>query len=326
MIVVNTQQGSAEWHRLRCGVVTASDAAKIVQPGAASRPPRWFALTDAGLVARLRGSVQMAVQATLAAPWRESGDARDPRLDRGAAFRPGGLSIDERQIPGGISGTLLTMIERGHVVEVDPPPDAEPVQAPLRVSSQRDGYLYRLLAEELLQRPVDPFMGNYWTERGHEGEGPAAETFELITGMRPQAVGFIFRDETRTVGCSPDWGIFEGDALAATAEVKNFAEDRHVAVLLSGEMPRENVPQVQFQTWVTGCPAWFLSACPPEPDGVVRLPPLIERVDPDPRWHDAFDEHVPALVEELIEKRARLLELGAVPAQKSEAATEEIQP
>ena len=73
-------------------------------------------------------------------------------------------------------------------------------------------------------------------------------------------------------------------------------------------------------------PAWFVSACPPEPVGIVRLPPLIGRVDPDPRWHAAFDEHVPPLVEELIEKRARLLELGAVPAQKSEAATEEIQP
>jgi len=298
LIIVNTQQGSAEWHRLRCGVVTASDARRIVQPGTAPRRPRHFALTDAGLVARLRGSVQMIIQSELA-------DVLDGRHACS--------SLDERHIHGGISPSLLKMVERGYVVEVDAPADAEPVQAPLRPSSQRDGYMHRLLAEWVLGRTVDPFMGSYWTERGHAGEAPAAALFEEITGMHPRPVGFVFRDESRSCGCSPDWGIFEDDELVATAEVKTLAEDSHVGALLSGEIPPEHMPQLQFQSWTAGVPGWFVASCPPEDDGVVRFPPLILRVDPDPRWHGAFDELVPQFVDEMFDKRERLIDLGAVP-------------
>lgn len=315
MIIVNAIQGSAEWWAARYGIPTASGAKHIIQPGAAPRAPRWFEMTAEALCASFRGTVQRELRVAFS--------RCSPR--------------DERDIPGGVSSTLKMMIERGQVREVDPPADAEPIQSALKLSAQRQGYMHRLLAEWRLQRPVDPFQGSHWTERGHDGEAPAAEAFEDITGLVPTAVGFIYKDESRLVGCSPDWVVYGheehcsafrrpgsdrpegfepcdcGGVIVATAEVKTLAEDNHVGVLLSGEMPAEHMPQVQFQSWVTGVPGYFLCGCPPEEDGVVPFPPLLLKVEPDPRWHAAFDEHVPKFIDEMVAARAKLIELGVEP-------------
>jgi hypothetical protein len=233
MIIVNAIQGSAEWWAARYGVVTASGAGKIIQPGAPPRAPRWFAMTDSGAAATFRGSVQISVQKALTTLEEQ--------------FGPG---VDERAIPGGVSPTLRAMIERGQVVEVDPPADVEPIQEPLRLSAQRERYMHLLLAEWRLQRPVSPFQGNYWTERGHEGEAPAADAFYDITGMIPSAVGFIYKDDTRLVGCSPDWVVYDssGEEIIAAIPVLGDGRARLLPVRLpAGARRRRAVPAAAAQ-------------------------------------------------------------------------------
>jgi hypothetical protein len=174
--------------------------------------------------------------------------------------------------------------------------------AKLALSSQRHDYLYGLVAEWATGEPVDDFMGTYWTDRGQELEPEARDFYEFETGRTTQAVGFVYRDEARMVGCSPDWLVGD-DGLG---ELKCPKAGTHIKHLLGGEVPKGYVPQTQFALWVTGR-AWidFMSYHP-------NLPPFIARVEPDEKWQAALDEHMPTFVGELLEARERLSALGLV--------------
>ena len=82
--------------------------------------------------------------------------------------------------------------------------------------------------------------------------------------------------------------------------------------LAGGVCPKKYVPQVQGQIWVTGA-LWgdFMSYHP-------GLPPFLKRVEPDPKYQKALDEHMPTFIAELLAGRDRLRELGVVPASEVE--------
>ena len=73
-----------------------------------------------------------------------------------------------------------------------------------KLSAARDGYMAELLAEWALGQPVSEFMGTDWTERGHMLEDAAREYYGVIRDVEPRTVGFLYRDESRTCGASPD--------------------------------------------------------------------------------------------------------------------------
>ena len=58
--------------------------------------------------------------------------------------------------------------------------------------------------------------------------------------------------------------------------------------LAGGVCPKKYVPQVQGEIWVTGA-LWgdFMSYHP-------GLPPFLIRVEPDPKYQSALDEHMPS--------------------------------
>lgn len=162
----------------------------------------------------------------------------------------------------------------------------------LKLSGQRESLINTLVAERLLGEPVQEFAGTYWTERGHQLEQEAGDYFAFQTGHDPRAVGFVFRDESRTTGCSPDWMIPDGDNWLAGVEVKCPAAHTHVGYLRAGEAVRYS-PQVQYSLWVTGLPAWyFLSYFP-------GLPPVLQRIEPDSEWQAALNATVPVLLDEV---------------------------
>ena len=72
-------------------------------------------------------------------------------------------------------------------------------------------------------------------------------------------------------------------------------------------LPTDYKAQVQGQLWVTGR-AWadFMSYCP-------ELPPFLIRVEPDPKFQAALDDHMPVFHAELMAGRARLLDKGVTP-------------
>ena len=163
----------------------------------------------------------------------------------------------------------------------------------LMMSGQRDTVINTLVAEALLHEPVDDFLGTIWTERGKDLEPEALAYFELQTGYHAEKVGFIFKDDTRRCGCSPDGVILDiHRSLIAGLEIKCPKASTHVGYLRAGEATKY-WPQTQFSLWVTGLPAWYFMSYYP------GIRPLLTRIEPIDEWQDAFDKYVPEVLKEV---------------------------
>ena len=169
-----------------------------------------------------------------------------------------------------------------------------------KLSKSREAYWGDLLGESVTGEPHDDLPSLYFVERGEALEPSARKHYAFQRDVDPVKVGFVFRDEGRMVGCSPD-GVVGDDGLL---ELKCPKTGNHISWLARGVVPREHVSQLQGQLWVTGR-AWvdFMSYHP-------GLPPLIVRVEPDPAYQAALDEHIPTFCDELLEGRAYLRSLG----------------
>lgn len=162
-----------------------------------------------------------------------------------------------------------------------------------KISSQRSGILHELVAEKLTGEPAEDFAGTYWTDRGEALEAEAVAYFELQTGLKHSPVGFVFRDESKTTGCSPDGLILDDDgAPIAGLELKCPKSKTHVGYMLADDKD-PYIQQIQFSLWVTGLQSWyFLSYYP-------GLDPVLRCYTQDGKWQAAFSEHVPTFIAEL---------------------------
>ena len=198
-----------------------------------------------------------------------------------------------------------------------------------KLSAQRDAYQAELLSEWVFGEPAKDF-DTTWTERGKVLEPDARRYYSFHTDTEARTVGFCVMSEgemlerrpggsgfdpipagggpfsTPAVGASPD-GLVGDDGLL---ELKCPREDTHMLYLARGVLPSEYRAQVQGQLWVTGR-AWadFMSYCP-------ELPPFLIRVEPDPKFQAALDDHMPVFHAELMAGRQRLIEKGVTPWQK----------
>lgn len=134
--------------------------------------------------------------------------------------------------------------------------------AKLDRSTQATGYRYRLLAEFITGKPHKGYT-NDTIERGKVVESEARTYFECLTDKTLSQVGFIYGDESRLFGCSPD-GVEESNGeIVGGCEIKCPEQQTQVAYLLNGGLPREYVLQVQGNMLVTGLRQWdFLSYHP----------------------------------------------------------------
>jgi len=172
------------------------------------------------------------------------------------------------------------------------------------LSKQREGYLCELLAEWALGVREESFLGTHWTERGLAYEQEALDAIALVLETEPpRPMGFVYRDESRAIGCSPDALIGEDGGL----ELKCPMAKTHLEYLFSGGVPSDYWMQVQGSLWITGRQWWVFESYHP------ALPPHIARVQPDPHLHAALDEHVPAFVAELEARKQALIERGFRP-------------
>lgn len=172
----------------------------------------------------------------------------------------------------------------------------------IQPSTQRGAYLNALLAEWATGESASNFQGNRDTERGNELEPEARAYFEFTTGLEARKVGFVFRDEGRMSGCSPDGLVGDNSGY----ETKCPRPGTHVGYLLAGKVPTTYLAQIQFSMWICGATSWwFQSYCP-------GLPALLVKVDRDSAWMVALDKEIPKFVNDLLTGRARLKELGVV--------------
>jgi|SRR5690625_5112189 len=129
-----------------------------------------------------------------------------------------------------------------------------------------------------------------WTEehyesdamlRGHLDEPIARDTYQKHTGNTVRETGFVTRTiDGHTLGYSPD-GMVGEDGLI---EIKSRSPKKHLATILSGEVPPENMAQVQCGIFVSGR-EWcdYVSFCG-------GMPMWAKRVHPDVRWQSAIIE------------------------------------
>lgn len=100
----------------------------------------------------------------------------------------------------------------------------------LELSSQAKPYAYRLIAETLLNRPMDSLENLEWVTRGKELEPHAVKVYEATEEVETRPVGFITTDDGR-VGASPDRLIVGKNA---GLEIKCPSPQMHIQYMLEG--------------------------------------------------------------------------------------------
>lgn len=117
--------------------------------------------------------------------------------------------------------------------------------AKCELSKQSRQYMFRLVAEAVLHRPIEETIATEWIARGKDLERDAVRLYEIESAVRTLPIGFILTDD-RKVGCSPD-RLIQG--LHAAVEIKCASPHVHLQYLMDG-FGDDYKPQVQGQLWV----------------------------------------------------------------------------
>ena len=100
----------------------------------------------------------------------------------------------------------------------------------MKLSSQAQGYLCRLLGEWLTGEQVENFASP-WMDRGTELEDSAILAYEMLTDTETSPGGFVTTDDG-LIGCSPDRLIGDDGDL----EIKCPLIHTHIETLLGTEI------------------------------------------------------------------------------------------
>lgn len=184
------------------------------------------------------------------------------------------------------------------------------IVTPKRLTMGRgaDTYLLELLAEWVTGHELEPWVSP-WAERGLRLEPEARRFLAFELGREIEEVGFIYRDEERLTGCSPDGLIMDADGEPAEgAEIKCPAAKTHIGNMLDpDEFVQEYRLQVQGGLWVTGLPRWTICSYFP------GLPPVLVRVEPEDEVQAALDQNMGEFLARLRALRTKLMEMGVEP-------------
>lgn len=135
-----------------------------------------------------------------------------------------------------------------------------------KVSAQAEKYMYELLAERIMQRPVVQYVST-WMDKGMQSEEEAVKYYEAQRDLDTVKIGFCTND-AETIGASPDRFVGDNGLL----EIKCPRESTHCAYLMKSSVDAEYYPQCQGQLWV--CEReWndIMSYCPGMPEALIRV-------------------------------------------------------
>ena len=163
-------------------------------------------------------------------------------------------------------------------------------------SKQADKYVIKLISERLTGE-VDDDYTNAYMERGREMEAEARDWYRMTHSEAVRQVGFVFRDESRLVGCSPD-GLMEDRGF----ETKCVIGSTMVSYLLGDEQSivNEYKQQVQGGMWITGFDYWELLIYHPSFD------PLLITVKRDDYYCRKIEMAVARTLKDMNDKIKRL--------------------
>ena len=142
-------------------------------------------------------------------------------------------------------------------------------------SAARAKYRNELIAERLTGTPVIAYV-NESMRWGTQNEPAARLAYESKTGNLVEEVGFVPHPTIPDAGASPD-GLIEDDA---TLEIKCPNTTTHIETLLSGAVPEDHIPQIQWQLACTDRQfCVFASYDPRMPEGMDLFVTAVERDD-----------------------------------------------
>lgn len=124
-------------------------------------------------------------------------------------------------------------------------------------STVSETFRNELLTQRITGKSEDNYQSE-WMKRGNELEAEAFDYYHLLTQEPVKKVGFVYKDDGRLIGCSPD-GLGENGGL----EIKCPKGSTQVKYLLKNKCPSEYFPQVQGSIWVCDKDYWdFVSYHP----------------------------------------------------------------
>jgi len=168
-----------------------------------------------------------------------------------------------------------------------------------KVSAQRQDYMYELAGEAVSGRPEETFT-SFDMQQGSEKESESLMVYAMENEIEVRRVGFVYKDERRMFGCSPDGLIDPSGGF----ESKNAKFKIQIKRLFDGKMVTEHIPQVQGGLYVCEREWWhFRSYCS-------DLPSLDIRCERDENYISRLAEELEKFCYELAGKIRELKEMG----------------
>ncbi len=170
-------------------------------------------------------------------------------------------------------------------------------------AAARANYRAELVAERLTGKSSEGFT-NASMKWGTECEPLARAAYEAETGQMVLEVGMVPHPRIAMTGASPDGLV----GAAGLLEIKCPETKSHIATILSGSVPSQYIPQVQWQMACTGRD-WvdFVSFDPRMPADmqlyIKRIPRSLELIATYEQEVETFLAEVDATVNQLIEWR-----------------------
>jgi len=167
-----------------------------------------------------------------------------------------------------------------------------------KMSAQRQDYMYDLAGEAVSGRHEETFT-SFRMQQGSEKESESRMVYEMENEIEVRQVGFVYKDERRMFGCSPD-GLIDPDGGFESKDAKFTVQIKR---LFDGKMVTEHIPQVQGCLYVCERDWWhFRSYCS-------GLPSLDIRCERDEKYISRLSEELEKFCYELAIKIKELKEM-----------------
>jgi hypothetical protein len=171
-------------------------------------------------------------------------------------------------------------------------------------STQARGYMYRLIAERLLNEQMEDTTGRMeWVERGKIEQPHAAAQLEFTYDLKLEPVGFVTTDDGR-LGCSPDMLVVD---RPEAVEIKCPAPWTQIGYLLDG-LGDDYRPQVQGQILIGEFERVHFYSWHP------RMPPFYRPTNRDDRYIRILEPLLHAFLDELEHETERARGMGSYAA------------
>ena len=120
----------------------------------------------------------------------------------------------------------------------------------------RQGYMAELVGQIVTGLLPDE-MSFKQCEWGNEHEDSARALFELELGVDVDVPAFIYKDDTKRCGISPD-GLIAGKKVGLELKCP-FTTKVFVEFATCDKIKKEYMEQCQYSMWVTGYDAWYFA-------------------------------------------------------------------